>query len=102
MKHTNTRSYDNALLKKERGIKIANIILFVIFLLYFIPVLYRARETGDPSGAWFPLFLFCALAQINSNHLKHIASIKLYRKENEKSQQMSAHYSKPLDASRKV
>ena len=72
--------YDDALLSKERGVKIANVVIAVIFFLYFAPILFlianRVNRMPEAIGAIILAFL---LERININHLKHIESIKLYR-----------------------
>lgn len=89
--------YDDALLRRERGIKIANVVIAVFFMLDIIPILvlicnvsYRMSETvaldkmsGIISKVFFAILLFLLLEHINNIHLKHIASIKLYKNRNE-------------------
>jgi len=89
--------YDDALLRKERGIRIANVVIAIFFMLYIIPILalicnvsYRMSETvafdkmsGLISKVFFAILLFLLLEHINNIHLKHIASIKLYRNRKE-------------------
>ncbi len=84
MKKQKTILYDDALIKKERGVKIANAVLLVLFLIYFIPMLFVAYKTESLSGILLPTLLYIVLAQVNGNYLKHIDSIKLYRKEIER------------------
>lgn len=86
--------YDDALLRKERGIKIANGVVFIFFMLYIIPILYmialQMNVVGEISSriseTFLPILLFLLVIRINEIHLKHIASIKLYRNRKEGSQ----------------
>ena len=75
--------YDDALLRKERGIKIANVVVYIFFALFIIPILYSIALSDNNAHritvAFLLILLFGLVAQINNIHLKYIASIKLYR-----------------------
>lgn len=88
MSKDNIILYDNALLRKERGIKIANVVVALLFLLCVGPFLFllyleNLREIlQDPhliSKILAIIIFFLLIEHINYLHLKHIASIKLYR-----------------------
>lgn len=79
--------YDDALLRKERGIKIANVVIAVIFFLYFAPILFLiVSDDNRIHEALIAIILALLLERININHLKHIESIKLYRNKTKSSQ----------------
>ena len=97
MKTDRIRQYDNALLKREPAIRICRILTIAILGLFLIWVLIMA-----PTGFFqdrmhiltFPLVVLLIACSSLDASLRHIASIKLYRKEIEESQPSSRLYQK--------
>ena len=84
MTDTETRIYDDALLRRERGIKVANAVVFILFVLCLGPLVYLAAVTTRHDRILDILVatvFFALIAYINVLHLRHIASIKLHRKQ---------------------
>ncbi len=96
MNDNDIRSYDDALLSKERGIKIATVVINIVIALaiadgILFPLWMNIQIPGDMelfgrsvdkiyrAIGW--VIVLVLLAKLNRNHLKHIASIKLYRKQ---------------------
>ena len=96
MNDNTIRSYDDALLSKERGIKVATALINIVIALAFavgilFPLWMILRKPGDMelfgssvddiyrAVGW--IIVLVLLAKLNRNHLRHIASIKLYRKQ---------------------
>ena len=74
--------YENRLLKKERGIRLANVAILVGFLWYLVPYLYLTAIEGKNDSSFFNpigIFAFFMIGRSQDLHLKHIASIKVYR-----------------------
>ena len=95
MNDEDIRNYDDTLLSKERGIKAATAVVNMIIVLaiavgILFPFWMILRRPGDMALfgnfvddiyrviGW--LIVLALLVKLNRNHLRHIASIKLYRK----------------------
>lgn len=90
MDQATTLRRDDKLLQRERGIRLGNLALVILFLWYLVPYLYVVASDDGKSDSFFNVFgllVFFLIARIQDLHLKHIASIKLYRTKVKESQQ---------------
>jgi hypothetical protein len=93
MTDTETRIYDDELLRKKRGIKVANAVVSILFFTCLVPLIVFAPVTARRDRALDVLIaavIFMLIAYINILHLRHIASITLYRKQKDDSQPTAA------------
>lgn len=94
MKENDIIAYDANLLSKERGIKTATLVINIVIALFFafgiiFPFVMIARSPGDMDvfrdfigtihSAIIWLIVLSILSRLNRNHLRHIASIRLYK-----------------------
>jgi hypothetical protein len=77
MKSTKIVHYEERLIRKERGIKIANGVVFIMYIIYFISVLLFDVDDRITTSDICPSVILILLVRINEIHLKHIESIKL-------------------------
>ena len=85
-KENKIRAYDDIMLKNEHKLRTGNICLLVLFVVYAFRYMCLVIDGKSISEGLLISGVFLLLAHINANHQKHIESIKLYRKEIEKSQ----------------